>query len=60
MSGNGVDNWLNAWIAKDKNGRTYMKLSTMPKDDAHKQGMQQARQAMQPKVELEDDSDLPF
>ena len=57
MNGDGVDNWLNAWLAKDKNGNTYMRLSTTPKDDAHKQGMQQARQAMQPK-ELDDD--LPF
>ena len=59
MNAAGADHWLNAWLAKDKNGNTYMRLSTKLKDDAHKQGMQQARQAMQPK-ELDDDSDLPF
>ena len=59
MNADGADHWLNAWLAKDKNGNTYMRLSTKLKDDANKQGMQQARQAMQPK-ELDDDSDLPF
>jgi len=56
-NGNGVDNWLNAWLSKDKNGNTYMKLSTTPKDEVHNKGMQQARQSLQAK-ELDDD--LPF
>ena len=57
MNADGADHWLNAWLAKDKNGNTYMRLSTKAKDDAHKQGMQQARQSLQAK-ELDDD--LPF
>jgi hypothetical protein len=59
MDSSGADHWLDAWLAKDRNGKTYMRLKTKLKDDVHKQGMQQARQAMQPK-ELADDSDLPF
>lgn len=55
--GNGQEFWLSAWLKKDKNGNTFMSLSTTAKDDAHNKGMQQARQAMQPK-ELDDD--LPF
>jgi len=57
-NGDGVDNWLNAWLAKDKNGNTYMKLSTTAKDEVHNKGMQQARQAIAPSQEFEDD--LPF
>ena len=57
MDADGADHWLDAWLAKDKNGKTYMRVKTKLKDEAHKQGMQQARQAIQPK-ELEDD--LPF
>ena len=53
---NGNDHWLNAWLAKDKNGNTYMRLTTKLKDDVHKQGMQQARQV----IDQGDDSDIPF
>ena len=48
MNAAGADHWLNAWLAKDKNGNTYMRLSTKLKDDAHKQGMQQAKQSLAP------------
>ena len=58
MNAAGADHWLNAWLAKDKNGNTYMRLSTKLKDDAHKQGMQQAKQSLAPNQELDDD--LPF
>ena len=53
---NGEDHWLNAWLAKDKDGNTYMRLSTKAKDEAHAKGMQQARQAFT----QEADSDIPF
>lgn len=56
--GSGAEFWLSAWLKKDKNGNTFMSLSTTAKDEAHNKGMQQARQAIQPKVEFEDD--LPF
>lgn len=55
--GNGAEFWLSAWLKKDKNGNTFMSLSTTAKDEVHNKGMQQARQAIQPK-ELDDD--LPF
>ncbi len=58
MNADGADHWLNAWLAKDKNGNTYMRLSTKAKDDAHNKGMQQAKQSLAPSVEFEDD--LPF
>ena len=74
MDANGADHWLSAWLAKDKNGNTYMRLSTTAKDDVHNRGMQQARQSLQPKQQVrdmvataaptaggfDDDSDLPF
>ncbi len=58
MNADGADHWLNAWLAKDKNGNTYMRVSTKAKDDAHNKGMQQAKQSLAPSVEFEDD--LPF
>ena len=56
-NGDGQEFWLSAWLKKDKNGNTFMSLSTTPKDEVHNKGMQQARQSLQPK-ELDDD--LPF
>ena len=53
----GADHWLNAWIAKDKNGNSYMRLSTKLKDEVHAKGMQQARQSFQQEA---DTSDIPF
>lgn len=55
---NGAEFWLSAWLKKDKNGNTFMSLSTTAKDDAHNRGMAQVRQAAKPTEELEDD--LPF
>lgn len=57
---NGEDHWLNAWLAKDKNGNTYMRLSTKLKQEVHAKGMQQARQALAPKPDEGFDSDIPF
>ena len=56
--GSGQEFWLSAWLKKDKNGNTFMSLSTTAKDDAHSRGMQQVRQSAKPTQELEDD--LPF
>ena len=57
MNADGADHWLNAWIAKDKNGNSYMRLSTKLKDEVHAKGMQQARQAF---TQEADNSDIPF
>jgi hypothetical protein len=56
-NGDGQEFWLSAWLKKDKNGNTFMSLSTTAKDEVHNKGMQQARQSLQAK-ELDDD--LPF
>ena len=32
----GTDYWLNAWIKKSKDGKTYMSVSVQPKVDASK------------------------
>ena len=60
MDANGADHWLNAWLAKDKNGNTYMRLSTKLKDEAHNKGMQQARAALAPQSEGFLSDDIPF
>lgn len=57
---NGEDHWLNAWLAKDKNGNTYMRLSTKLKQEVHAKGMQQARKALAPKPDEGFDTDIPF
>ncbi len=56
---NGAEFWLSAWLKKDKNGNTFMSLSTTAKDDAHNRGMQQARKAAKPAEEIAFD-DIPF
>jgi hypothetical protein len=56
---NGQDFWLSAWIKKDKNGNTFMSLSTTAKDEAHSKGIAQARQAAKPTEEIAFD-DIPF
>jgi len=56
--GDGREHWLSAWLKKDKNGNTYMSVSTTLKDEAHNKGMQQAQQALQPEAETFDD--IPF
>ena len=56
---NGAEFWLSAWLKKDKNGNTFMSLSTTAKDDAHNGGMQQARKAAKPAEEIAFD-DIPF
>jgi hypothetical protein len=54
----GSEFWLSAWLKKDKNGNTFMSLSTTAKDEAHNKGMQQARQAVQPSDDFS--NDIPF
>ena len=56
--GSGAEFWLSAWLKKDKNGNTFMSLSTTAKDEVHNKGMQQAKQSLANAVEFEDD--LPF
>jgi hypothetical protein len=55
--GNGAEFWLSAWLKKDKNGNTFMSLSTTAKDEVHAKGMQQARQVFEQEA---DTSDIPF
>ncbi len=57
---NGAEFWLSAWIKKDKNGNSFMSLSTTAKDEAHNKGMQQARQAAAPQPQEPFADDIPF
>ncbi len=56
----GAEFWLSAWIKKDKNGKSFMSLSTTAKDEAHNKGMQQARQAVAPQPQEPFSDDIPF
>ena len=49
----GVEYFISAWTNKDKNGNPYQKLSFTKKDEAHRTGMDTAKQAL-------DDDDPPF
>ena len=55
----GVEYWISAWTNDGKNGK-YQGLKFQRKDDAHKQGMQQA-QAAAPQAPVDDfEDDIPF
>ena len=58
--GNGAEFWLSAWIKKDKNGNSFMSLSTTSKNETHNKGVQQARQAMAPQPQEPFSDDIPF
>jgi len=58
--GNGAEFWLSAWIKKDKNGNSFMSLSTTSKDEVHNKGVQQARKAMAPQPQEPFADDIPF
>lgn len=49
----GVDHWLDAWLKKDKNGKTYMSVLVKPKESR-----QETRQA--PRTRNQNDDSIPF
>jgi len=55
----GNDMWVSAWINTSAKGTKYMSLKFSPKEEAHQQGMAQARAAVEAPAELVDD-DIPF
>jgi len=55
----GVEYWVSAWTNKDKNDQPYQKLTFKRKDEAHSEGMNEARKAADLyREEVEDD--IPF
>lgn len=54
----GVDYWLSSWINTSKSGQKYMSVSVQPKDQAHQQGIDQAKAATAPVEDFKDD--VPF
>jgi hypothetical protein len=52
----GSDVWVSAWIQEGKNGK-YFSLSVQPKDEASRQGVEQAKKAVEPEPL---DDDIPF
>jgi len=59
----GVEYWLSGWKRKptDNPNAPAVRFSVKAKEEVHKQGMQQAQQAMQPQQQADEfDSDIPF
>ena len=60
----GEEHWLDAYLAKDRNGKTYMRIKTKLKSEAHKQGMEKAREALEPQPAPQPEGfpedDIPF
>ena len=62
----GVEYWISAWTNTSEKGVRYQALSVTPKEDAHNQGVAQARQAAAPsphaayKQESFPDDEIPF
>jgi len=55
----GKEMWVSAWIKEGKKGK-FMSLAFQDKEEAHSQGMAQARQAAAPPVDDFGDSEIPF
>ena len=43
----GVEYWVSCWVNTDKNGNRYQRLQFQRKDEVHRQGMEQAREALE-------------
>lgn len=58
----GVEYWLSGWKRKkgDPDNRPAMSFTVKAKDEAHKQGVDNASQAAQGNSEPEFDDDIPF
>ena len=53
----GVEYWVSAWTNTSAKGVRYQSLKFTAKQEAHAQGMAQAKQAAEPAFE---DTDIPF
>ena len=56
----GVEYWVSAWTNTSAKGVRYQSLKFTPKEQAHQQGMAQARQAVDKPVDDFGDSEIPF
>lgn len=65
---NGVDWWLNGWVKKDKNGKSFLSVAVREKAPAanYLNSLAETRQQMQPQRQApgkhrdDDDQDIPF
>jgi len=56
---NGKEVWLSAWIKEGNKGK-FMSLSIQEKDAVQQQGMQQAKQAIEPDGFMDLEDSIPF
>ena len=60
---NGKQVWLSAWLNEGKNGK-YFSISFQDKDDTHKEGMNQVKDALKSEAPAGNfdsfDNDIPF
>ena len=54
----GVEYWVSAWTQESKAGQRYQSLSFQRKDEVHAKGAAEAKAAMAPAEDFEDD--IPF
>jgi hypothetical protein len=54
----GVEYWVSAWTNESKAGQRYQSLSFQRKDEVHDKGVAQAKEAMAPAGDF--DQDVPF
>mgnify|MGYP001143101186 CR=1 FL=1 len=55
----GKEYWVSCWVNESAKGTKYMSLKYAEKEAAHNAGMAQAKEALQPADDFEDDS-IPF
>lgn len=57
---NGQSYWLNAWLKKSKNGKTYMSVSAKPKQKNMGQALKQVREQSKPSRPIHEEDDAPW
>jgi hypothetical protein len=56
----GTEYWFSAWINESKTGTKYMKTSFSQKEQAHNNGVQQVKAAVQDMSIAQLEDDIPF
>lgn len=55
----GVEYWVSAWTNESAKGNKYQSLKFTKKEDVHNTGMEQAKKALEPAADFDDDT-IPF